>query len=504
MLVLAACTPAVAQSLQDVAGAAPHLRHSQSTEPRDLGSWDDVLISHDQDRVLLRRDSDLFDLSLTASTNPRKLVANPALAEAQIVTCADFGERLWVFLRSSQRAPFSLDLHSGKLAEFEIPGLKLTGTQCPEIQSYVIVRPAAAVILQVAGGDRKTWPRDGNRPVYFWMSLKSGKVVAFPIGWDLEYFSPDQLIAVFEKPQRREFERRPLQAVDVRTGDSIADVPDRQKGTVVPFDWSDTQPVKPLYARRAETGARDYFAGISVDGLALPFDLGLSGVNYMYAAKANGNFAGFRLRREGAAEGDPGSFWLTSRSQDRKPELVATGVTDFVLLGGGNALFSSAGHGRKGLSSEAFFRTRSNRILWNVLDGVERLPALDKELEEKTHIEDRMGVSLIEAFGTEPHILALCLFTHFRSDMRALALPLQEKPLERTTWRRTVLLTTDGHRYMTDLFRDGNLPDQIWLHNSGRMITANHLWTSAGSRRGRKLRLFETTLRLNENTTGNR
>ena len=504
MLVLAIGAPALAQSLP-AATSAPPLRHVQSTVHRDLGSWDDVFVCSDQDMVLLRRETDLFALSITGSADPSKLITALALAEAQIVACAGSGERLWVFLQSNQRTPLAIDAHSGKMAEFKIAGLKISANLSPEIQSHVIVRHADAVILMIAGGDRETWPRDGNRPLYFWMSLKSGKVVAFPIGWDLEYFSPDQHIAVFEKPQRREFERRPLQAVDVRTSYFVTDIPDRRQVGVAPFDWTDTQPVKPLYARRAETGDRDYFAGISVNGAALPFELGLDGVHYMSVAKANDDFAGFRLRREGAAGVEPSSFWLTSLSRGQKPELVATGVTDFVVLGGGNGVFSSAGHGRKGLSSEAFFRIYKDATLWNVLEAVDRLPALDKEFAEKAYIEDRMSVRLIEAFGGDSRTrLALCLFTHFRGDMRSLALPVQEKPLETTTWRRAVLLTTDGQRYMTDLFRDGNLPDQIWLHNSGRVIMANHLWTSAGSRRERKLQLFETTLRLHENTTGNK
>ena len=40
----------------------------------------------------------------------------------------------------------------------------------------------------IAGGDRESWPREGNRPVYFWMNLNSGKTLRLPTGWDLSYF----------------------------------------------------------------------------------------------------------------------------------------------------------------------------------------------------------------------------------------------------------------------------------------------------------------------------
>ncbi len=497
MFVLTISGPSLAQSLPAVAVSAPALRNGQFTEHRDLGLWDDVFVCCDQDAVLLRRESDLFALSISGSANPSKLFTALALAEAQMVTCAASGERLWIFLQSSRSVPFALDAQSGKMAKFEIAGLKVPGNQSPGIQSHVIIRHADAVIVMIAGGDRETWPGRGNRPLYFWLSLKSGKVVAFPIGWDLEYFSPDQQVAVFEKPQRREFERRPLQAVDVRTGDFVTDAPDRQHMNVVPFNWTDTQSVKPLYGRHAETGDRNYFAGISVNGSVLPFDLGLNGVHYMSIAKAKDGFAGFRLRREGALGVEPSSFWQTALSGDQKPELAATGVTDFVMLGGGNCIFTSAGHGRTGLSSEPFFRIHKDKTLWNVLEGVDRLPELDKEFADKVYVEDRMSVRLIEGFGGDSrNWLALCLLTHFRGDMRSGGFPVQEKPLKPTTWRRAVLLTTDGQRYMTDLFRDGNVPDCIWLHNSGRVIIGNYIWKTSGSIRERMVQLSETTVRL--------
>ena len=499
LFVLTIGGPLLAQSLPAPTVSAPPLQNTQSIEHRDLGLWDDVFVCSDQDVVLLRRESDLFALSITGSAKPSKPVTALALVEAQMVACAESGERLWVFLQSSRRAPFAIDAHSGEMATFEIAGLKIPGSQSCGIQSHVIIRPAHAVIVMIAGGDRETWPRDGNRPLYFWLSLKSGKVVAFPIGWDLEYFSADQQVAVFEKPQLREFERRPLQAVDVSTGVLVTDAPDRRRMNVVPFDWTDTQPVKPLYGRRAETGDRDYFAGISVNGAVFPCSLGLNGVYYLSSAKATDDFASFRLRREGAVVLEPSSFWQIALRRGQEPELVATGVMDFVMLGGGNCVFSSSGHGRRGLSSEAFFRVHGDKTVWKVLDGVDRLPELDKEFADKVHVEDRMSVRLIEGFGGDSrNRLALCVFTHVRGDMRAHAFPVQEKPLKLTTWRRMVLLTTDGQRYMADLFRDENVPDCVWLHNSGRVITGKYIWKTPGSTRERKVQLSEITVRLQQ------
>ena len=80
-------------------------------------------------------------------------------------------------------------------------------------------------------------------------------------------------------------QRRPLQAVDVRTGVTIARIPSRREGGVVPFNWTDTQRVKPLYIRRPETGDADHFAGVSLKGRAYPFDIRLNEVHYLSTAK---------------------------------------------------------------------------------------------------------------------------------------------------------------------------------------------------------------------------
>jgi hypothetical protein len=142
----------------------------------------------------------------------------------------------------------------------------------------VIIPEAGGAILMVAGGDRKTWPRDGNRPVYFWVSLESGQAVRFPIGWDLEYFSSDQRVAVFATPKENALVKRPLQAVDVRTGAARGQLPRPGEEYRVPFEWFETQSVKPLCVLRPETGDIGRFIGVSFDSRAYPFDIPWDGV----------------------------------------------------------------------------------------------------------------------------------------------------------------------------------------------------------------------------------
>ncbi|MBL7185614.1 MAG: hypothetical protein ISS70_04760 [Phycisphaerae bacterium] len=497
VIVLAVAAPPSARSVQSA--TAPPLRDCELTEQRDIGVWDDVFLSDDQDDIILRRGDALFSLSVTGTTDPRELTKASILANSEIVACASTGERIWLFLQSTKTSPFAIDAHSGKVSEFKIPRLSIPGNNTPGIQSHVIVRHAGAALLMIAGGDSDTWPRDGNRPIYFWISLKSGRIIRFPVGWDLNYFSRDQRVAVFDTPQENRFQRRPLQAVDMETGDYVERIPDRRKELCVPFNWTETQVVKPLYVRHAESGDRDHFAGISLRGLVLPFDLHLKETSYLSIAKAEDDFAGFRLRREGATAVEPSPFWLVGLKQPPNPEHVTPAISGFAMLKRGNCVYATTGDGPNGASSEAFFRTHSDKSTWNVLDGVQRLPELDNQFVDKDYVEDKMTVNVIDGFGSH-NSLALCLFSHLRGDMRSHVLSLQGKrpgkPLKPMTWRRAIILTSDGERYMTDVFREGNVPDLIWLHNSGKVIMGKHFWQTSGSTRERKVQLSETTLRL--------
>jgi len=227
-----------------------------------------------------------------------------------------------------------------------------------------------------------------------------------------------------------------------------------------------------------------------------PFDAKLNGVYRLSAAKKREDFVGFRLRREGAMNGKPSSFWLMSLKQHDSPQRVATGVTSFSMLDQGNCVFATSGHGPKKKSSEAFFRNYSDKSTWNILDGVNRLPELDKQFVDKDYVKDKLTVRFVDGFGDRKYSpLVFCLFTHIRTDWRALILPQQGKRLGQMTWRRAIILTSDGERYMTDLFREGNVPDLIWLHNSGKLIMGNYLWRNSGSTsRERQIQLREITL----------
>ncbi len=465
------------------------IRNGRTIEKRDLGLWDDVFACGAEEVVVLRRGKELFTLSMSDSANLKKLAAAPTPGTTRIIACAGSGDRLWLFLQSDHDDPYALDAYSGKVTNFEVQRLIIPGSRAPVIESYDMLRHADAALLMISGGEGR--PQSGS--LYFWMSLTSGKVVAFPIGWDLYQFSPDQRIAMFEKPLLKPFERRPVQAVDMRTGDLLAEIPDRSSTGVAPFNWSDTQRVKPVYRGRPQTGYQDRFAGISVDGSVFPIDIELDRKHYLSVAKVKDGFAGFTLRPEGNY--GPNPFFHMALKQKQIPQLVAPGVADFAMLDSGNCVFVTGGHGRKGESSEAFFRSEPEKTAWNVLDGVERLPELDEVFVDKDYIADWQTIRLIDGLGNHDS-LALCLFSHLREDRRAEYAPVEGKILERVMWRRAVIVTSAGERYMTDLFREGAPPYLIWLHNSGRVITGAYLWQSTGSTRECKVQVNEATIQL--------
>jgi hypothetical protein len=450
---------------------------------------------------VLRRGDELFSLARAEAAAPRKLVRTPAVEHTQIFAGVVVDRRCWLLLNSPRAVPSVLDAYSGTAVSLEIPGLKVSGTRTPQIGAAVLLPHARAAILSLGRGDRATWPRPENRPVYFWVDLRTGKAERLPIGWDLGYFSADERVAVFATPPRDRTGRHILQAVDMTTGKRTDMLPDRRKESCVPYDWTDRQSVKALYAHREGQGDTDYFAGLSVGGRVLPVDLGLEDARFLAKARVRDGFSGFRLRRSGASKAEVSPLWVMPLSEPRKADVVATDVTDFALLGKGNVVYVTEASRRQQPSDDrrqaaAFFSARADKSSWNVLDGVERLPPLPKALANNDVITDRMMMQLVEGTGSGQHEpLALCLCAHYRGDLRALIRG-QERVLEPVTWRRALLIGHDGRRCLTPLFREDRQPDQIWLHNSGSVLTGTYVWEEGAAERKRQVRLSECAVQM--------
>lgn len=180
------------------------------------------------------------------------------------------------------------------------------------------------------------------------------------------------------------------------------------------------------------------------------------------------------------------------------PFALAPDIVDFALLDQGKMIFV---HARSELnpdrkqSYEAFFWNPESKVAWNLLEGVERLPPLAPEFQKFSYIEDKIKITLIESSQKHPKWgrFVLAIFRHFRGDLRSFVWNSQEKAIKRTFWQRAILLTSKGQRYLLDLFAEENLPDQLWLHSSGKIFSVNFVWNTEGSDSQRSFQLSEKT-----------
>jgi hypothetical protein len=479
------------------ASALPAIHGSEITSNTDLGAWDDVFFCKQNSQFFLLRGGQLYTASIANLNRPVKVMVLPMAKTAHIVTSTAGKNQLWLFWESDQHNPFATEIHSKKIVHFDAPRVK-PDSHGSSIQSHVIVEHAQAALLMIAGGTPESWPRKENRPLYFWMSLESGKVISLPVGWDLHYFSADQKVAVFWKTYKSGEDNRPEQPVDMKTGKFLSEVPDSGSSDIIPFIWYETQAIKPL-----QTKSQMFFAGISFNGAVFPMP-SLSGYGYLTTAKANDDVVGFRLRKEGELPSTSSPFWLMQLKPHQVPKLIANNVTDFVMLDGGNCVYTTSNETRpfSSYNTEAFFHLDKDNSQWNLLDGVKRLPPLNPELKGKDYIRDAMTVRLTTSIDTNKPAV-FCVFTHSRGDERSFPTTMPFTPaLSRTFWQRAMIVTSTGERYMTPLFREdkspswsgGMMPSHIWFNNSGKIILGNNAWESSAQKTTPQIHLFEITL----------
>ena len=267
---------ACAQVPQGKLAASPALVTMKSIPSIDLGFTDAVCVRPEHDLFIVRRGNSLFSLQTGPAPALKKLATTP-LANGTIVTGARSGERIWLFMQSGRKMPYALEANSGRVVPFELPGVTEPEADEPVIQSCIVVPKSDAALLVIDRQDRGRVLLKEKRYVCFWISLKSGKVIAMPFGWSLDYFSADQSLAVFRKPGSWE-------AIDVATGEACERLPNLRTEPTVPAN-ADDQLIKPVYVRRPKAGDTMHFAGLSVDGAVIPLNLDLPTVHYLSTAK---------------------------------------------------------------------------------------------------------------------------------------------------------------------------------------------------------------------------
>jgi hypothetical protein len=528
---------AAAQALS----STPHDVHASPSV--DLGNWDDAFACPGQDTFVGRRGATLYALPISDSPDLEKLCTNPRLDDARFLQGVADGRRLWLFTNSSHGSPYAIDAHSGQIAEFIAEPVK-SSAQSSFPGSTVDISPTGdihhlstgimfphldAALIEISGYGIESGKNLGGR--WFWMSLKSGAVHLLPSGWQFEYMTPDESVAVFSRPHGFDV---PLFAIDMKTAEPIAAIPshlqphvewagmghswsNEQTGLIADSWQPDQRPdqtAQAIFTRKPSTNSFDYFWGFTIGGHTYPIsapDNFLSPFRtgsidevphslYFGRAAARDGFVGFLCN---TGTNDATSSLSLSLAPighagaiDRMATIKGGWIEDFALLAKGSCIFLNFLPNPDGdhRSCESFFHRYGAVGSQNILDGVTRLPPLPAQLAHQPWMLDQLTVTLIKSFGSDQSpAAALCIFHQARRDER------QESvipAIPSATWQRAIIVTGSGDRFLTDLFPDGRLPQKVWLHVSRSTATIINTWSNSGLPEGRQLHLQKSQINL--------
>ena len=480
--------------------AAPKMRVCQEAKINDLGFWDDVFRFENSDFIVLRRGDELFSYSLVASDLKRiKTISH--MTSARIINGVVCGKHQWLFCGSGAMPPFAIDLSTGKKVQFDIP--EVGGST---IHAIITTGYKGGTVIEIYGDGVAGWPRDGNRPIYFWMSLESGRMAQFPTGWDLSYFSADQRTAVFENLSTNDMEYRPWVSVNMETGTVIDKLPDQTKvlwseptmffgeDSVNRFNnrqnvWQLRTPRTPMKLKLGRGFCDDTFAGLSVDGIACPLSMTNSKLDRCVDAKAAGNLAAFLLEPDGG--GEKSSLWVTRLKENETPKLLANNCR-FEMLGEHRCALIGRNDRPESLSESVVYDADS-QTAWNIFDGVSlgtnTMAAFDGDADKRrahaglqpySGCIPTISLRLVSGFGST-RFPAQVLFVYYSTKGESAHMLLTPAV------RQYVLLTAQGNRYQIKLpNKIGDLASaqHFWLHNSGTLIMCQSESASNNSPKG--------------------
>lgn len=446
----------------------------------DLGVWNDVHTSPDLDRMFLRRGDTLFAYA-PGSTNPlTRIVAAPELSTARIVASTRIREVVWLFFEGHGVFPWAYEVGGGKRVEFRIPGLELAADESLQMQSVRSVPHAGGAMVMLSGGHPGRWPRPANRPVYFWMDLRSGAMRLLPIGYDLRFFAGDETRVGFgtiglrsplpppvpgsEPDRRREGASSTSEIVwmDLATGKDVRVDPLADSAAYwMTFDW--TRHSAPAPVTQGGLWGNREFRGVSVAGEVWPIRIpGVVRFGAGWLADARDGWVAFAGRNV-----SEGAGWLGSPKSGATVWSLGTNVWRFELLEAGRCVTVEGSQSRGPRFWETAWLTEAGQgRRWKILEGVSDLPALP---EPKSYVEDRMTVTLVRGVGNSSRPRGvICLFDHARQDMRAHVVA--SDPVSGSRWQALLLVTGDGRRYRLGGVDGSFSAKRVWYHQAGTLV----------------------------------
>lgn len=422
--------------------------------------WDDVTKLEGDSRLLLRRGEKLYQLQ-PPENQLQRVGEFRALMGTRIVKTLAAGDATWLFCESPRSVPLAVELASGRVVSFDIPGLAIPGSHTPSIQSFVDT-PAGYAILMIAGGDRPTWPRPGNRPIYFAIRYRDGNSRRFPTGWDLNGFSSDRGSAVFSDGQGGQVR------VNLKTGEQSHGP---QNGPQpVPFDWTNLDFEKPIIDRDHR------MVGITAHDVAIPLNFSAAHM-YVPSVRVRDGRAAIHLRGHGEPRRDTHDLWTCRAAAGATPNHIAKDVAQFALLNDKALVFTQSIHPselwrEQEKVEETFVYQTQSKTMWNVLDGVPELAHSPSQTE------------LILGASSKSNEQACVLV-----DMRWF-----NPAAFRDAWHRLVLVRSNHGRLLVEEVppefaqRDH---EKTWVDEQGHLFFATTEWVDTGDlQRKKQYRVF--------------
>ena len=410
---------------------APDATDQRFQGKKDYGDWDDVFFVSDRDDIILRKGTHWSRLTLP-STQLTPIGDFPATSTATIKYCITTENDCWLLCESKDSTPFGLELNRGKRVPFTREDANLPAA----IQSH-IVSPVGSVLLMISGGDKAKWPRDGNRPLYYWLDLRTASVKAMPTGWDANRFAPDLSVvsgALLGKSI----------GYDMTTG--LETTRTTAWPEHVEFNWTNMDQAKPL--RRGH----DQLSGVSFAGRPYHFRLPIL-KPHLPRIQCLGDGLALHLRRD-ADRLRNWALWTSRLEPNMTPELVAKNVQQWHLIAPHQCLFTTKIESDSSSLLEAFVWDANARRMWNVLDDIQDIEGAVS------------SVQIVPPFGAPTREQRLLCKAQGRMSASEY----------RTQWRRWIIVGSNASRTSIDEIpgdADGNI-SQLRFHNAGVLVLSTY------------------------------
>lgn len=374
-----------------------------------LGTYDHVYPLRESSNVLLLHGRRLSVLEYDGPRlHVRFLAEDDAFAGARIRRVIRTPHGFTLLCTALGAPAFLYSVTQEKRVPLQPEGVMAHPGESTEIQGLVLSGDRRRAILMISGGSSATWPRSGNRPIFFWADLDAPRVRELKPGWDLEYLTPNLDRAVFELPRLWRGAERGLLAVRMADGTHTQDFPRTTDGPWVRYNWSAWGDVRPYYSKRSSRYTGDArLLGLVVRGVSHPIAFPSPTRLGLRRADVRDGWAAALFRRKRVVEASgPDDSWplyvlplesfTLPLDAAPPPRPMAEEVQTFGLMPGGKVLVVTRlqNLGGRRRAQGAFLVDAATGKRTDALAGVAFLPPLTAAQAQVESNDDRLGIAL--------------------------------------------------------------------------------------------------------------